>query len=232
MKNREMNYKKIFEDATFDESKVDEVSLKINIKPEYSLNGVYDWLKIPKENQINVKAVIVGTFTPLAGRERGMYYSTKENNVYKYLDRYLNDGNRLQSLKEEFETNKRSNKDIATDIATYVIKNKLIFIDVMKKRADGLESSPSDEDIYYFCCDKDSFIPYINRGIKFLCTSRETEYLLNKIFIELNAHNEEIIYVPQIVRSLKFKGNDDRLPLIEYWNRKLIEVLGVRKNND
>lgn len=157
-----MTYKTIFNECQFNEEKVNERANEINDTPAYSLNGVYESLGIKDEDRNDIDLIIVGTFTPLEGRNKGMFYSTERNNVYRYLDNYF--GNTcLQDLKDKFNEDPENNKKVSKKIAEYVIKNRIIFLDVMKKRADGSQESPSDKQISYFCCDRDSFKPYINR---------------------------------------------------------------------
>lgn len=96
------------------------------------------------ETAINkeTKLIIVGSITPPKGEN--YYYTSKENNLYKFIDKYLN--------KDIFEKNKTNKEELIKELKAHHIG----FIDVFSK-VIRVKDSASDNDILLGTLDYSSF---------------------------------------------------------------------------
>ena len=210
MSEKKKTFRGIAKDTNFSVQKVEEQATKDHTKTVDNFNHLYDDYKI---NTDKVTKIIVGTFTPKQGRERGVFYSSDKNPMCGYIDAALKSETKLQNSKAKLQKTPQ-NADIIKEILQHIVDNQIMFLDVIKRISDRDEESAADNDIKCFCLDKDSFEKYINRNIKFIPNSRNAEWALNKIFDELKAYkdkeNTEGNYTPQFSRRVKREELHDR----------------------
>lgn len=168
------------------------------------------------------KAIIVGTFTPISGRNNGYFYtSCKEkgkrgngNQLYKIIDSHF--GTCLDELKEKLNLNKKD-QVIINQIKNELKSINIAFLDVIDCAASR-NLNASDDEIEYFNLDYNSFnnllnpignriteentLPKLN-DVVFICNSRNSQYALeNYIYKDINVNIE---YAPQISYTLRLE---------------------------
>ena len=146
----------------------------------------------------DTKLLIVGTLTPPEGRNK-YFYSTNCNKIYGLIDRALNNGGKLEELKDKFYCCSSNKKEVREEIKEYLIENKIAFLDVIKKAIRNKYSS-DDEEIIVSELDYDAFKDLKNVK-KIIVNSRAAEDALkrifNKNFGDPEIYNEKVIYLSQ-----------------------------------
>ena len=174
----------------------------------------------------DTKLLIVGTLTPPKGKEK-YFYSTTSNSIYGLIDEALNNGGKLEELKDKFYRCSSNKKEVREEIKEYLIENKIAFLDVIKKAIRNKYSS-SDEDIVVAELDYDEFKDLENVK-KIIVNSRAAEDALKKIFNknfgDPEIYNEKVIYLSQNRRGL---SRERWAELKEKWLEEIRNTLNIQ----
>lgn len=185
-----------FSNAGFDASEVERFAKESvhQTKPANNLN----WITLKCFNQEKITTIIVGTFTPFDAREnRCMFYSSDANNMYEYIDDELP---KLKKLLAAEETKANARERIIN-----ILESKgIAFLDVVGMVSDGENPCAADSSLGFFCLDKESFAPFLGKGIRFIVNSRTAETGFLRIARALGIE-ETCTYCPQTLRGKKAK---------------------------
>ena len=146
------------------------------------------------------KVIIVGTITSPKGRDKGFYYMSPSNPMYRILDAYFKDTNFVKNKKEGH----------VNSIIDELKEKGVAFLDVIESCSNPKNSS-SDDDLEDIKLDYEAFKD-INENIVLLANSKNAYGGLLKIK-EHNHLKNEIRYV----YGFRFYTQED-------WNNTLKEI--------
>lgn len=151
----------------------------------------------------NTKIIIVGTLTPKKGRNNGYFYSSPTNRMLEILDTYFlskNKQSQLLAIKNQLMKNPQD-ESIIEELKNELAKNNIAFLDVVKTAISSTITA-SDDEIFEFDLDFETFAKLKNQNVVYICNSLNAEYALN-IIAKNNHQDMKIDYAPQIWRRTK-----------------------------
>lgn len=178
-----------------------------NQNRDESLDRSYNCNHSKIDNSIRV--IIVGTYTPIKGRENGYYYSAPKNSMYEILDTYFKVSN-FVNLKNDLLLSPKD-KIVIDKIKAELRKRHISLLDVLDYAVSS-NTSASDDKITCFNLDYNTF-KNIPENVVFVANSRNAEKALKQIK-KVNDLKNTIDYAPQILwkkKDIKQKRWDDVL---------------------
>ena len=147
------------------------------------------------------KYLIVGTLSPYEGRMNGYFYTSKNNEMFEYIDASCGSKNSLKELKDKLE---RHPKDWNTikKIKKTLKKRKIAFLDVIKK-AIASKTSARDDDICEYVLDYGSFRRINYEKVKIVANSKNAKTALEHILDKIgkSEYKQNIELIPQKLRG-------------------------------
>lgn len=151
----------------------------------------------------DTKIIIVGTLTPKKGRNNGYFYSSPTNRMLEILDTYFlskNKQSKLLAIKNQLMKNPQD-ESIIQELKNELTKNNIAFLDVVKTAISSTITA-SDDEIFEFDLDFETFAKLKNQNVVYICNSLNAQYAL-EIIAKNNHQDMKIDYAPQIWRRTK-----------------------------
>ena len=151
-----------------------------------------------KTKDLNIKTIIVGTYTPFEGRTNGYFYCSQKNHMYEYLSYALNEKNLLTNKRKTYNEEDRENG--IEGIKKILYKHGIAFFDVVKE-AISPKDNASDDAIIDFTLDYSNFEELMkcidSEKVKFIANSHSAEKALTKISVDSEKHIKNQTYCSQ-----------------------------------
>lgn len=143
-----------------------------------------------RNNDNDIRYLIVGTLTPPEGRHNGYFYTASKNKMFRYIDLSFSDGLYLERQKKN-----------RAGIENILSERHVAFIDVINEAIVSKVSS-RDDDILSYTLDYKSFeeIFSMNPNIKIAVNSKNAEAGFKQICNELKI-NIKYELIPQNIRG-------------------------------